>query len=87
MLFSDAACKCLVDMEEALEAVEMAEELGLDGIVSWIFRAVGFLLILAGLGLWLFTDSGLLVLPAALIVVGVVLMVATEVLFMLTEFM
>lgn len=72
-------------MEEALEAVELAEQFGLDGVISWVVRAVGFLLVLAGLGLWLLTESGLLVLPAALIVVGVVLVVATELLFMVAE--
>jgi len=72
-------------MDEALEAVEIAEQLGLDGVLSWVLRAVGLLLVLAGLGLWLLTESGLLVLPAALIAVGVVMLVATELLFSLAE--
>ena len=72
-------------MEDALEVLEVAEQFGLDGIVSWVLRAVGFLLVLAGLGLWLFTDAGLLVLPAVLLLVGVVLLVATEPLFTLVE--
>ena len=72
-------------MEEALEVLEVAEQFGLDGVVSWVLRAVGFLLVLAGLGLWLFTDAGLLMVPAGLLVVGVVLLVATEALFLLVE--
>ncbi|MFD1586988.1 hypothetical protein ACFR9U_08330 [Halorientalis brevis] len=72
-------------MDEALEVLEVAEQFGLDGVVSWVLRAVGFLLVLAGLGLWLFTDAGLLVVPAALLVVGVLLLVATEALFVLVE--
>ncbi|WP_136715862.1 hypothetical protein [Halorientalis salina] len=72
-------------MEEALEVFEVAEEFGLDGIVSWVLRAVGLLLVLTGLGLWLLTDSGLLLLPAGLMVVGVVMLVATELLFAIAE--
>jgi len=72
-------------MDEALEAIEVAEQFGLDGIISWVLRAVGLLLVLAGLGMWLLTDAGLLVLPAGLLVVGVVLLVATKLLFAVAE--
>jgi hypothetical protein len=72
-------------MDEVLEVLEVAEVFGLDGVVSWLFRIVGFLVVLAGLGLWLFTDMGLLVLPAAMIVVGVLLMIGGEVLVELAD--
>ena len=45
----------------------------LEGAVVWLFRVVGLLLALAGVGLWLFTSVGLLWLPAVLIVAGVLL--------------
>ena len=72
-------------MDEALDAVELAADLGLESAFAWVFRVVGLLLVLAGLGLWLFTESGLLVLPAALLVVGLVLLVAPSVLLFLAE--
>lgn len=72
-------------MDEALEAAEVVADSELEGAVVWLFRIVGALLILAGLGLWLLTSSGLLWLPAILIVVGLVLVVAPQVLLLLAE--
>jgi hypothetical protein len=72
-------------MDEALDAVELLTEFGLEGIVAWILRLVGLVALVAGLGLWLFTEMGLLFVPAALLVVGVVLLVAPSVLLFLTE--
>lgn len=43
------------------------------------------LFLLGGLGLWLLTDAGLLVLPALLMLVGVVLIAAPSVLLLLAE--
>lgn len=71
-------------MDEALEAVEALADSELEGVVTWLFRLVGLLAIVAGIGLWLFTDVGL-VLPAVLVVVGVVLVVAPDVLFALAD--
>ena len=72
-------------MDEVLDAAELAADLGLDGALVWLLRVVGLLAVLAGLGLWLLTDTGLLVLPAALLVVGIVLLVVPSVLLLLVE--
>jgi predicted membrane metal-binding protein len=72
-------------MDEALEALELVAESELEGVVVWLLRALGAVAVVAGLGLWLFTDAGLLVLPALLLVVGVVLVVAPSVLLALAE--
>jgi hypothetical protein len=72
-------------MDEALEAAEVAADAGLEGAIVWVLRIVGALLVLAGLGLWLFTEAGLLVLPAALILLGVLLIAVPGLLFGLLE--
>jgi hypothetical protein len=72
-------------MEDVLEVVDVAADLGLEGVFAWILRVVGLLALLGGLGLWLVADMGLLVLPAALMVVGLVLLVAPSILLALTE--
>lgn len=72
-------------MDEALDAVELLTEFGLEGIVAWILRLLGVVALVAGLGLWLFTEMGLLFVPAALMVVGVVLVLAPSLLLLLTE--
>jgi hypothetical protein len=72
-------------MDDALEVVELVADSELEGAFVWLLRLLGLLAVLAGLGLWLFTESGLLVLPALLVVVGLVLLVAPNVLLMLAE--
>jgi len=72
-------------MDEVLEVAEVAADFGLEGVFRLILGIVGFLLVLGGLGLWLLTDTGLLVLPAVLLVVGVLLMVAPVVLFVIGD--
>ena len=72
-------------MDEALEVVEVVADSELEGAFVWLLRVLGLLAVLAGLGLWLFTEAGLLVLPAALIALGVVLLVAPNVLLFLAE--
>jgi hypothetical protein len=72
-------------MDEALEAAELVADSELEGVFTWILRALGVLFVLGGLGLWLLTDAGLLVLPALLIVVGLVLIAAPSVLLLLAE--
>lgn len=74
-----------VTMDEALEVVEVVADSELEGAFVWLLRILGVLAVLAGLGLWLLTDMGLLVLPALLIVVGVVLLVAPQILLFLAE--
>ncbi|PSQ26033.1 hypothetical protein BRD03_11500 [Halobacteriales archaeon QS_9_68_17] len=63
----------------------MLADSGLEGVVTWFLRLVGLLAILAGVSLWLFTEMGLLVVPALLIAVGVVLLVAPSVLLALVD--
>lgn len=72
-------------MDEALEIVDLLADSGVEGAVTWLLRLVGAVAVLAGVGLWLFTEMGLLVVPALLIAGGVVLLVAPSVLFALAE--
>ena len=73
-------------MDEVLEVVDVVADSGFEGIVAWLLRLVGLVLLLAGLGMWLFTEMGLLVLPALLVLVGLVLLVAPSVLLLAAEF-
>lgn len=73
-------------MDDALEAVDVVADSGFEGIVSWLLRLVGLVLLLAGLGMWLVTEMGLLVLPALLMFAGLVLLVAPSVLLLAAEF-
>jgi hypothetical protein len=72
-------------MDEALEVAEVVADSELEGAFVWVLRILGILAVLAGLGLWLLTDMGLLVLPVLLIVVGIVLLVAPQVLLFVAE--
>jgi hypothetical protein len=72
-------------MDEALEAAEVVADSGLEGVVVWLLRLLGVVAVLAGLGLWLLTDAGLLVLPALLIVVGIVLIAVPGLLLAFAE--
>ena len=72
-------------MDELLDVVEVAADVGLEGVFAWIVRVIGLLVLLAGAGMWLATDMGLLVLPAALMVVGIALLVAPSVLLAVAE--
>jgi len=72
-------------MDEALEVVELVVDSGLEEALAWVLRLLGVVAVLAGLGLWLLTDSGLLILPAVLLFVGIVLLVAPSILLALTE--
>jgi hypothetical protein len=73
-------------MDELLEVADVVADSGFEGVVTWLFRIVGLIAVLAGLGLWLFTEMGLLWLPALLIVVGIVLLAAPSILLLLAEF-
>ncbi|WP_254821085.1 hypothetical protein [Haloglomus halophilum] len=59
-------------MDEALEAAEAVEGTELEGILVMLLRVIGAIMVLAGLGLWLFTSMGILWTPALLIIVGIV---------------
>ena len=72
-------------MDEALEAAEVVADSELEGVIVWLLRIIGVLMILAGLGLWLSGSMPLLWIPAGLIVVGLGLIVAPQVLLLLAE--
>jgi hypothetical protein len=72
-------------MDEILEVAEVAADFGLEGVMAWIVRLIGLLALLAGAGMWLVADMSLLVLPAALMVVGLVLLVAPSIVFLFLE--
>ncbi|WP_246984248.1 hypothetical protein [Halorientalis marina] len=72
-------------MDEALEAVEVAQELGLEGVFAWLLRVIGLVALLVGAYLWLGAGLELLVVPAVLMVLGVVLLIAPSVLLALAE--
>ena len=72
-------------MDEVLEVVDVAADLGLEGAVTWLLRVVGLLLILGGIGVFLLTEITWLV-PVGMVVVGLVLLVAPTVLLFLAEF-
>lgn len=71
-------------MDELLDILDLFADLGLDGVVAWLFRLLGVVTILAGAALWLFADVGILI-PAALIIVGLILLVVPGLLFELLE--
>jgi hypothetical protein len=72
-------------VDDVLEVAEIVVDSEVEGLVTWLLRILGVVALLAGLGLWLFTDMGLLLLPALLIVLGLVLIVAPSVLLVLAE--
>jgi hypothetical protein len=72
-------------MDEILEVAEVAADFGLEGVMAWIVRLIGLLALLAGAGMWLVADMSLLVLPAALMVVGLVLLFAPSVALLFAE--
>jgi hypothetical protein len=72
-------------VDDVLEVAELVADSEMEGLLAWLLRLLGVVALLAGLGLWLFTDMGLLVVPALLIVLGLVLLVAPSVLVFLVE--
>lgn len=72
-------------MDDALEVVDLVADSGFEGAIVWLLRLLGLLAVLAGLGLWLLTDAGFLVLPALLLVAGLALLVAPTLLLALAE--
>ena len=71
-------------MVELFEVLDLLADSGLEGAVTWLFRILGVLSILAGIGIWLFTEITLLV-PIVLIVAGVVLIAVPGLLLELAE--
>lgn len=71
-------------MDELLDVLDVVADSELEGALTWVFRVLGVLAILAGVGVWLFTDLSLLI-PVALIVIGVVLVAIPGILLQLSE--
>lgn len=72
-------------MDDILELADVVADSELEGAVVWLLRLIGLLALLGGLGLWLVTDMGLLVLPLALIVGGLILLIVPGLLLTLAE--
>jgi len=72
-------------MDDVLELVDLVADSELEGVFVWLLRLVGLVAVVAGLGLWLLTDMGILVLPLILIVGGVALLVVPSVLLSIAE--
>lgn len=71
-------------MEEALELLDFAADAGLGGVLTWILRLLGLLSIVAGVAVFLLVEITVLV-PAALVVVGLVLLVAPSIVLFAAE--
>ncbi|MFB6110448.1 MAG: hypothetical protein ABEJ60_06200 [Halodesulfurarchaeum sp.] len=73
-------------MDEILEAVDVIADFGLEGVLRWFLRLIGLVVFLLGLGLWVFTDMGLLLVPGVLVVGGMILLIVPGILLSLVEF-
>ncbi|MBP2252757.1 fatty acid desaturase [Halarchaeum solikamskense] len=71
-------------MDEILDVLDLLADSGLEGAIIWVFRILGLLAILAGIGVWLFTNITLVV-PVVLIIVGLVLIVVPGILLQIAE--
>jgi hypothetical protein len=60
-------------------SVNVIQDLGLDGVFTWVFRLAGLIAILVGIGLWLFTAAKISSTPTLLVVDGLFLMALPEV--------
>jgi hypothetical protein len=47
-------------MDEVLEAVDVVADSGLEGAVTWLLRLLGLVVLITGVGLWLFTEMAAL---------------------------
>ena len=71
-------------MDELLDVLDLFADSEFEGLLTWVFRLFGILAVLAGIGIWLVTDITLLI-PAVLIVAGLLLIVIPGVVLELTE--
>jgi hypothetical protein len=71
-------------MDEILDVLDLLADSGLEGVITWVFRILGLLAVLSGIGVWLFID-GTIVVPIVLIVVGLVLIAVPGILLELAE--
>ncbi|MFC4248159.1 hypothetical protein ACFOZ7_14660 [Natribaculum luteum] len=71
-------------MDELLDVLDLLADSELEGLVTWVFRVLGVLAILAGIGIWLFTEIALLV-PLFLVAVGFLLIAVPGLLLEVAE--
>ncbi|WP_123536814.1 hypothetical protein [Halosimplex salinum] len=71
-------------MDEVLDVATLATDFGFGSLVRWLLGLLGLVLVVGGVGLWLAADVGV-VLPALLVVVGLLLMVAPVALLLVAE--
>jgi hypothetical protein len=72
-------------MDEILEAIDLIADLGAEGTIIWILRILGVLAMVVGIGLWVLTDMGFLLVPAILTGGGFALVVLPEVILTIIE--
>ncbi|RRJ31418.1 hypothetical protein [Halocatena pleomorpha] len=72
-------------MDDILELTDVVAESEIEGAIVWLLRLIGLLALLSGFGLWLLTDMGLLVVPLALIIGGLILLIVPGLLLSLAE--
>lgn len=71
-------------MDELLDVVDFLADAGFEGFLTWLLRIIGVIAIVAGIAVWLVTDLSVII-PAALIVGGLLLLVIPGILIALTE--
>jgi len=71
-------------MDELLDVMDLAADAGLEGAITWLFRLLGLLAVLAGIVLFAFTDVTILV-PVVLVVVGLFLHIVPGTLVQVAE--
>lgn len=71
-------------MDEILDVADVVADSELEGAFTWLLRVLGVLAILAGIAVWLLTDLSLLV-PVALVVLGIVLVAIPSILLEVAE--
>lgn len=71
-------------MDEVLDIAEVVADSGLVDAFAWILRFLGVVAVLAGIGLWLLTE--MVWVPAALVLLGLLLLVVPQLLLLVVEF-
>jgi hypothetical protein len=70
-------------MDEVLDVAEIVVDSGLEDAFAWILRFLGVVAVLAGIGLWLLTE--MVWVPAALVLLGLLLLVVPQLLLLVVE--
>jgi hypothetical protein len=70
-------------MDEVLDVAEIVVDSGLEDAFAWILRFLGVVAVLAGIELWLLTE--MVWVPAALVLLGLLLLVVPQLLLLVVE--